>query len=240
MELIDACSRLLSHGGRTPRAVLLLHGYTLGPDQYDDLARDYFERGYNVWVPRAPHEVTVSSLTAYASEALDTVAGLGDEVTVVGISGGAVLATWLAQTRGDAVRHLLLLSPFFGPAQVPAWAVRPLTFLYGRGLLPDRITSRGYSLAAVTRYLTIVHRLPDPPRWTRLRSIAVAISETDGVVDPVAAVTVPRRIAEACGIRLLTWTLPSSLGVGHDTLALTGSEAAGLRKRYIELSEGRP
>ncbi|XVV17714.1 alpha/beta hydrolase [Actinoplanes sp. CA-131856] len=249
MELIDARSRLLSHGERTPRAVLLLHGYTLGPGQYDDLARDYYERGYNVWVPRAPghgtadprahHRVTVDGLTAYASESLDIVAGLGEEVTVVGISGGAVLAAWLAQNR-DAVRRLLLLSPFFGPAGVPARAVRPLTFLYARGLLPDRITSRGYSLAAVTRYLTIVHRLPDPPRRTRLRSIAVAISETDGVVDPVAAVTVPRRIAEANGIRLLTWTLPASLGVGHDTLALTGPDAAGLRKRYIELSEGRP
>ncbi|MEU8818980.1 alpha/beta fold hydrolase [Actinoplanes sp. NPDC048796] len=256
MELLDATvrpgarSRLLSHGRRTPRAVLLLHGYTLGPGQYDDLARDYFERGYNVWVPRAPfhgttdplahHRVTAASLVAYASQALDVVAGLGEEVTVAGISGGAVLAAWLAQNRGDTVRRLLLLSPFFGPSSVPAWAVRPLTFLYGRGLLPDRITSRGYSLAAVTRYLTIVHRLPDPPRRTRLRSIAVAISETDGVVDPVAAVTVPRRIAEACGQRLLTWILPASLGVGHDTLALTGPEAAGLRKRYIELSEGRP
>ncbi|WP_379037940.1 hypothetical protein [Paractinoplanes deccanensis] len=154
----------------------------------------------------------------------------------------AVLATWLAQNSADVVRHLLLLSPFFGPdpRQAPAWAVRPLTFLYGRGLLPDRVTSRGYSLTAVTRYLAIAHRLPGPPRRTRLRSLAVVISETDGVVDPVAAFAVPRRIAAACGIRLRTHTLPASLGVGHDTLALIGPGAAGLRERYIELSEGRP
>ncbi|WP_433650319.1 hypothetical protein ACQP2C_28310 [Micromonospora zamorensis] len=36
---------------RTGRAVLLLHGYTLAPDQYDELAEEFFDRGYNVWVP---------------------------------------------------------------------------------------------------------------------------------------------------------------------------------------------
>ncbi|MFC4019252.1 alpha/beta hydrolase [Micromonospora sp. GCM10011542] len=245
-------SRLLSHGTRTGRVVLLLHGYTLGPDQYDRLAREFFSRGYNVWIPRAPrhgmvdrrahHGVEAGELTAYAAEAVNVAAGLGDEVGVVGISGGAVLATWLAQFRGDVVRRLLLLSPFFGPdpSQAPAFAVRPLIALYGRGVLPDRINSRGYSFAAVSQYLRIVRNLPDPPRRTGLRTAAVAISPLDGVVDRTQAMALPRRIAAANGIPLGSWTLPESSGVRHDILATAslGGGGSEFHRRYVALYEG--
>ncbi|WP_422735298.1 alpha/beta hydrolase [Micromonospora sp. WMMD729] len=246
----ESRSRLLSHGSRTSRAVLLLHGYTLAPEQYDALAEVFFARGYNVWIPRAPHHGTVDrrahhrigagELTAYAEQAVTVAAGLGDEVGVVGISGGAVLATWLAQVRGDVVRRLLVLSPFFGPRQAPAIAVRPLITLYGRRVLRDRVTARGYSLAAVTRYLTIVRSLPRRPRRTGLLSAAVVISPLDTVVDPVAAVRVPRRIARANGIDLRVYALPESLGVRHNTLDLAalGADAADVLRRYVDRYEG--
>ncbi|MFY1615945.1 alpha/beta hydrolase [Micromonospora sp. WMMD736] len=248
----ESRSRLLSHGSRTARAVLLLHGYTLAPEQYDELAELFFARGYNVWIPRAPqhgtvdrrahHRVEAGELTAYAQQAVTVAAGLGDEVGVVGISGGAVLATWLAQNRGDVVRRLLVLSPFFGPRQAPALVVRPLITLYGRRVLRDRVTARGYSLAAVTRYLTIVRTLPRRPRRTGLVSAAVAISPLDAVVDPGAAVRVPRRIARANGIELRVYALPESLGVRHNTLDLTalGDHATDVLRRYVDLYEGDP
>ncbi|MEV1159173.1 alpha/beta fold hydrolase [Micromonospora chokoriensis] len=248
----ESRSRLLSHGARTDRAVLLLHGYTLAPEQYDELAQEFFDSGYNVWVPRAPqhgtvdrqahHRVEAEELTTYAAQAWAIAAALGDEVGVVGISGGAVLATWLAQVPGAAVRRLLVLSPFFGPnpRQAPAYAVRPLILLYGRRVLRDRVTSRGYSLAAVTQYLSIARTLPRPPRRTGLRSIAVAISPLDGVVDLVAAVDVPRRIADANAIPLRVCTLPEALGVEHNTLNLGALGAAGdeLRQQYVALYAG--
>ncbi|WP_433112600.1 alpha/beta hydrolase [Micromonospora sp. CA-246542] len=248
----ESRSRLLSHGARTARAVLLLHGYTMAPEQYDALAEVFFARGYNVWIPRAPqhgtvdrrahHRVEAGELTAYAQQAVTVAAGLGDEVGVVGISGGAVLATWLAQTRGDVVRRLLVLSPFFGPRQAPAFAVRPLITLYGRRVLRDRVTARGYSLVAVTRYLTIVRSLPRRFRRTGLVGAAVAISPLDTVVDPAAAVRVPRRIARANGIDLSVYALPESLGVRHNTLDLTALDdrAADVLRRYVDLYEGSP
>ncbi|MEU8285039.1 alpha/beta fold hydrolase [Micromonospora sp. NPDC048905] len=250
----ESRSRLLSHGSRTGRVVLLLHGYTLAPEQYDGLAEEFFDRGYNVWIPRAPrhgtvderahHRVEADELTTYAARALAVAAGLGDEVGIVGISGGAVLAAWLAQVPGDVVRHLLLLSPFFGPdpRQAPAFAVRPLITLYGRRLLPDRVTSRGYSLSAVTQYLTIARSLPNPPRRTGLRTAAVAVSPLDGVVDLARAVTVPRRIADANAIPLRVCTLPEALGVGHNILDLAalGTEGSELRRRYVALYEDDP
>ncbi|MEV4118904.1 alpha/beta fold hydrolase [Micromonospora sp. NPDC049645] len=248
----ESRSRLLSHGSRTGRAVLLLHGYTLAPEQYAGLAEEFFDRGYNVWVPRAPrhgtvdrkahHRVEAGELTTYAAQAWAVAEALGDEVGVVGISGGAVLATWLAQVPGNVVRHLLLLSPFFGPnpRQAPAYAVRPLITLYGRRILRDRVTSRGYSVAAVTQYLTIARTLPKPPRRTGLRTAAVAISPLDAVVDLRAAVDVPRRVADANAIPLEVCTLPEVLGVEHNTLNLAslGTDGDEWRRRYVALYEG--
>ncbi|WP_432842872.1 hypothetical protein [Dactylosporangium sp. CA-092794] len=47
-------TRVLSHGGRRPRSVLLLHGYTHMPAQLDPLAERFFARRYNVYVPPRP------------------------------------------------------------------------------------------------------------------------------------------------------------------------------------------
>ncbi|GIE32561.1 hypothetical protein Ait01nite_056060 [Actinoplanes italicus] len=246
-------SRLLSHGSPTARAVLLLHGYMHGPEQWDDVADDLHARGYNAWIPRAPghgtsesnatHRITTRQLTTYASGALDIALGLGEETGVIGISAGATLATWLVRHRGDAVRRLLLLSPFFGPApgRVPGALVRPLLFLYGHGLLPDRVDSRGYSLATVSRYLAIARRRPCPAHSDGLRSVAVVTSALDDVVDTVAATAVPGQLAEAAGVALRSRVLPDSLLLRHNTLNLAGRADAGeIRELYIRLYEGWP
>jgi len=155
----------------------------------------------------------------------------------VGVSGGAVLATMLTQNPANVVRNLLLLSPFFAPdpSHAPAVLVRPLTALYARRLLPDRFTSRGYSMRAVSQYLRIAHAL-GRPRRTGLRTIAMAISARDGVVDPGAAIRVPWGIAVANGIPLGVLTLAESTGVGHDSLdpAIVGP---GLHAQYLDLYE---
>ncbi|WP_422771905.1 alpha/beta hydrolase [Plantactinospora sp. WMMC1484] len=244
-------SRLCGHGHRTARAVLMLHGYTHAPEQYDGLAEEFHDGGYNVWIPRAPQHGTVEAnghhllnaaeLRRYAEEALRIVRGLGDEVGVVGISGGAVLAAWLAGQHED-VRRMLLLSPFFRPdvRTVPVIALRPLAFLYGRRLLPDRTTSRGYSLAAVTQYLRIALGLPRQPRRTGLRSLGLVYSEADAVIDRAAAMAAAQRFANANAIDLGTLVLPASSGVAHNTLdpVALGDEASALYGRYRALYEG--
>src|SRR5919201_5894484 len=48
-------SILLVHGQCTPRAVVLLHGYTNSPAQMDSLANLLYREGDNVYVPRLPH-----------------------------------------------------------------------------------------------------------------------------------------------------------------------------------------
>lgn len=237
--------RLLSHGGRTARAVLLLHGYTHDPSQLAGLGAEFFARGYNVWIPRAPGHglrdphghrlVTKGQLIAYAEEAFDLVKTLGEEVGVAGISGGAVLAAWLAAEPRHDVRRLLLLAPFFAPnrAQAPPAAVAAMTFLYGRGLIPDRITSRGYSMRAVAQYLTIARGLR--PRRAGLRAVATVLSPGDGVIDAKRALRVSRELAEVNRGSFLEHLLPTALDAGHDVLKVPGVE--GL---YADLYEGIP
>ncbi|MET7749102.1 alpha/beta fold hydrolase [Micromonospora sp. NPDC005367] len=245
-------SVVMSHGTRTAKAVLLLHGYTDCPKQYAGLAKRYFDEGYNVWVPRAPrHGVTdelahakleATELVTYANDGLNLVTGLGDEVGVVGISGGGVLATWLAGRRPDAVRHLLLLSPFYKPnsAQAPGFVVKPMIVLFGFHLVPDKINSEGFSFAALSQYLRIARNFDLDQRNPRLMSVAVVTSANDDFIDRQEAVDVPRQIAAASDRPLAVHELPAELGIGHDVVdpGTLGNRSDELDKLYFDLYEG--
>ena len=50
-----ACqTRLYTHGRRVERSLVLLHGFTNCPAQFDALGKQFFERGWNVLIPRYP------------------------------------------------------------------------------------------------------------------------------------------------------------------------------------------
>ena len=117
-------SLLYSHGQRTARALVLIHGLTNCPQQYVQLAPLFQAHGYNVIVPRMPHHgladrdthalarLTAEELRDYADEVIDIAAGLGREVTVAGISAGGVIAAWLAQFRPDLACAVLIAAAF--------------------------------------------------------------------------------------------------------------------------------
>jgi pimeloyl-ACP methyl ester carboxylesterase len=121
-----ACrTQLLSHGRPTDRVIVLIHGMTNCPCQYQRLAPLFFEQGYNVLTPRMPGNglrdrdtqalgsITVADLQRFGHQIVDIAHGLGAHVTVAGISAGGTLAAWLAQTRHD-VGAAVLLAPLFG------------------------------------------------------------------------------------------------------------------------------
>lgn len=92
----------------TPTAVVLLHGLTNSPPQYDALAPLLHARGHAVIVPRFPLHgyrdrmtdalaaLRAADLEATALEAVAIGALCGERVVVAGISIGATLAGWLA------------------------------------------------------------------------------------------------------------------------------------------------
>jgi carboxylesterase len=245
-------SRFLSHGHKTAKAVLLLHGYKDCPAQYSSLARLFFDRGYNVYVPRAPrHGVTdlrahakikADELVNYADDSMNIVAQLGDEVGVAGISGGGVLATWLAEYHTESVQHLLVLSGFYkpSPAQAPNIVIKPFTVLFGFRILPDHFNSNDFSYAALSQYLRIKANFRGKPKNEKLKSVATVVSANDTFIDLRTAVGLPRTIAETNKIPLGVHELPADLGVGHDVLTPAGlhGRADELNNLYFALYEG--
>lgn len=144
-----AGSIFLGHGHRAPTAVLLLHGYTNSPLQFDSLGRMLYRNGDNVYVPRLPghgervdvsaalSRLTAEELRAAADSAVDVAAGLGDTVVVVGLSMGGTMAAWIAQYR--SVQRVILIAPLMGVARVPSALEGPLANLAVR--LPNVSTS---------------------------------------------------------------------------------------------------
>jgi pimeloyl-ACP methyl ester carboxylesterase len=117
------------HGERRPRAILLLHGLSASPAQFERVARDLFDRGHNVVVPRLPKHGHADRLSTAlerlrADDLYEAVADyvriardLGDDVTVAGFSLGGLLAAWIGQHY--EIDRCVPIAPFFGIAMIP-------------------------------------------------------------------------------------------------------------------------
>ncbi len=128
-QIQTACrTRLLTHGHKTAHSIVLLHGFTNCPLQYAQLDARLFNAGYNVIAPRYPYHghdrlssdianLKAEQLVAVTAEAVDIAGGLGETVTVLGLSLGGILATWVALNRAD-VHHAVVVSPAYGAQAV--------------------------------------------------------------------------------------------------------------------------
>lgn len=254
-QVLPECrSQLLTHGSKTAKAVLMLHGYTSCPKDYGELAQLFYDRGYNVYVPRESHhglqdvrassKVKSSGLIDYADDAMNVAAGLGDEVGVIGISGGGVLGTWLAEYRPDTVTHLLALSPFYQPdsSQAPGIAIKPLIVLFGNRLLPDRNVGdrdHDFTLAGLAQYLRIVRNYRDTPINPKLRSVSVVFSAKDSFIDRKLAARLPAEIAKSNGLMVTTREFPPEFALPHNILdpAKLGTRTKEIEDLYFTLYE---
>lgn len=146
-DLSPECgSILLTHEEKVETVIVFLHGFTSCPDQFAALGEEYFNQGYNVFIPRQPRHglqefdgaplkgLTAEELAAFGTGVADIAQGLGDRVVVAGLSGGGAVATWLAQERAD-IDLAVPIAPFLGIGFIPRPLTRPLTNLIL--LLPD-------------------------------------------------------------------------------------------------------
>jgi olefin beta-lactone synthetase len=128
----DCRTVLMVHDMPTPRVVVLLHGLTNCPRQFARLGAELYARGDNVLIARLPRHGLVDRMTselgrlravevaALTDEVVDAAAGLGDRVTIVGLSLGGTAAAWAAQERAD-VDRAVLIAPALGLPRVPEW-----------------------------------------------------------------------------------------------------------------------
>ena len=132
----ECSTQFLTHGQKTARVISFAHGYTNCPQQFLALGQQFYDLGYNVLLVPMPHHgltdrltddltnLTAEELVAYADQVIDIEQGLGDYTVFGGLSGGANVAGWAAQVRGD-LDQAVLIEPLYGLQEVP----RPATVL---------------------------------------------------------------------------------------------------------------
>ncbi len=129
----DVCiTKLYDHGTQAEHVIVLLHGFTTCPEQFNELGKRYFEAGSNVFIPRMPHHglsdrltnalvnLSAEGLAAFGDKVINIAHGLGQKITVMGISGSGTLITWLAQNRAD-LDFAFPIAPLLGLAFIPPW-----------------------------------------------------------------------------------------------------------------------
>jgi|SRR5579859_3135061 len=244
-------TQLLTHGQKTARVIAFIHGYTNCPHQFLPLGQKFYDLGYNVLLVPMPYhgladlmtndisKLTAEDMAAYSDELVDISRGLGDHVTVAGLSQGGVVAGWAAQTRPD-LDQAVLIAPGFGLKLIPS----PLTVLAANVVLlapesfqwwdplhdpkspPPTLSPNGvqgyprYSLHGLAQQLRLGFATEALARRTApaAKSILLVTNANDlavenSVADQVAADW------RAHGGNVTVYEFPANLGLYHDLIS---------------------
>lgn len=249
-------SIIKTHSQKTAKAVLMIHGVSACPQQFAELGDTFFKAGYNVYIPRVPShgltdnkrhgEITIPAMAQFMNSSTSIISGLGEETGVIGLSGGANMATWIAQYNSATISRALLLSPFYQPStsEMPAWQSPLLRNLYGRNILPDSFSAgSNLSYRALGKYMIIAKNYKSDFKATGLKHIGVVTSENDTSIDMNLAANIPKQIATASNAKFQSYSIPASFGIGHDIVALSQDEvkkyANKLYPFYLDTYEGK-
>lgn len=251
----NCLSRAYIHEQPTQRAVTMFHGVSACPEQFSKLGKYFYDRGYNVYIPRVPHhgmpdnlehsKVTTQGLVDFVNDSTNITNALGGEKGVIGLSGGGNLGTWAAEYRPEVLRFLAL-SPFYEPSaeQAPKWQIRPLLVFHGNNLIADQLNKpddpqHALSYRALAKYTTVFNNLQHPPQDKGLKKLALIMADDDDQIDQAVAIKTANSIVKANNIALTRYQIPASYGVGHDIVAPDNVKVAEnqdfLYAKYFEL-----
>ena len=242
-EVNPLCAtRLLTHGMKVDRSVVLFQGYTDCVAQWGDFAQLLYDEGYNVLVPRAPHhglidndsdelgQLTAIELVRLADEATDVAHGLSDSVSVMGFSMGGVMAGALAQERADIDRAVVIAPGFvlggippFAAGQVAKALLLAPNVMFCRGTCgtPDppyafpRQSTR--AIAAILQLGAVV-RDEAQRRAPAAGSVVLVTNANDDDVDNGVAREVATAWQRHAPDRVATYEFPKALGLIHDVV----------------------
>ena len=221
-----------THGKRAAKAVLMIHGISGCSNVYQKLADEFYNQGYNVYVPRVPKhgytdnkrhgEISTKDIADFMKTSAQQVSGLGDELGIVGHSGGGDMATWLAQYGNGLFSRVLLIAPFYEPSasQAPKWQIPLMRNLYGNNILPDRYSGNdevnGLSYRALAKYVTLKENYKANLAAPGLKHVGVVVSEGDHDIDPDLAHDIPQKMATNNNASFQYKKFPASMNIGHD------------------------
>lgn len=209
-------------GERTPWVVVYLHGFSASRLETAPLADTVAQAlGANVFHARltghgldsveAMGEASAQDWMADAVEALQIGKTLGDKVLVVGVSTGATLATWAAQSPlAKDMSAMVFISPNFGPKDKRAnlingpWGQQIALALEGpvRGWTPDspqeaNAWTTRYATRAIFPMMSLVKEIRESNLAAIQTPLLVLYSENDEVVDPQESKAVFARIGSS-------------------------------------------
>ena len=239
LGVVDDChSRLFTRGERTQNVVVLFHGLTNCPEQMVQLAERLEQQGANVVVLRAPGHgqasgpgglagIEAEQFRDYADRSIDIATGLGDHVTVMGLSLGGLISTWSVIERPE-VQRAVIIAPAYqlgGYSEAVQYAIGNLFARMpnvaipssGEGLgdhaYPETPTRGVGQMLRLGRYV-MGQAAAHPPVG---KQIAFVINDADATISNAAAEQV---IDEwrAAGVDVKVVHLPKSLGLPHDVI----------------------
>ncbi len=235
----------LSHGRAARRVVVLLHGLTNCPAQFDSLARLVFDGGANVLVPRLPRHgladrmsgelsrTDARELRDFTDRVVDAAGGLGGEVIVVGLSVGGTMAAWAGQNRTE-VDRVIVIAPLLAPPRLspplsraatrlavalPNWFVwwdaKRKQDLPGPRHVYPRFATRAAAASLVLGAAVLDQATRAAPHC---RSAAFVTIEHDPAVGNAAAAALVRSWRERGGREVRAFEFPESLRLNHDVI----------------------
>ena len=242
-------SILLTHGEPVENAIIFYHGFTSCPEQFRELGQEFYERGYNVFIPLMPHHghadrdrdallnVSAEELAVFATKTVDIGGSLGEDVVVSGLSGGGTIGAWIAQ-RHESIERAVIIAPFLGIGFIPA----PLNRLVAHAIdvIPNfdmwwdprskennpqtaDYAYPGYPLHSLAEYLRLGWATHDLARRAApaVTSITVVLNEHDDSVSNSVALQLAAHWRQYAGEVLRTEIFPAELGLPHDLITAT-------------------
>ena len=122
------------------KAIILLHGFTNCPQQFETLGKQLYDLGYNVYIPLYPYHglsnrtntelrnLSSEKIIEFTDEVTNTAYGLGDTISVMGLSAGGLMAGWIGQNK-DNIKQVMIIAPNFQYIDVPMNYSMPATRL---------------------------------------------------------------------------------------------------------------
>jgi len=233
-------SVLLTHGTRTPRVFVLLHGFTDLPEQFAVVGQHLFAAGDNVYIPRLPKHgarrapmrslgrISAQELARFGDSCVTIAGALGDSIVVVGLSAGGVIAASVAQSRAE-VRRAVLIAPAIAPGRLSDDASHGLVAVASklpeitRTNAPLDSTRADYVQGITTRGLAQVLRLgqsvrdASAAREPAAKDMVFLLNEADHTVSEQAAIDLAQHWSNH-GARVAVHRFPASLALPHNLM----------------------
>jgi len=239
----ECITQFMTHGQKTDKVIIFVHGYTNCPAQFKELGQRFYDLGYNVLIAPLPHhgladrmndeqgQLSADEMAAYADQMVDIAGGLGNHVTMVGLSAGGVITAWAAQNRKD-IDLAVVISPGFGFKAIPTAltaptmnvvSILPDAFVWwDENLKADVLPTHAYpryskhTLAQIMRLGFAVQNKAGRQLPAAVRILVITNANDESVNNVLTADVVSKWTRDGANIR--TYEFPASLGLPHDMI----------------------